>query len=231
MAHLWGSRMNDERWLPIPGFPGYEASDHGRVRSRRRKRRDGGPLILQTGLNPAGYQTVNPWAAGRGNVTKPIHYFVMLAFVGPRPADLVTRHLDGNQLNNHLTNLAYGTVAENQQDAVRHGTHNNVAKTRCPQGHPYDDANTLTTREGDRKCRECVRARSQAWRDRQREIAGPPRRGEQHWAAKVSDAAVAEMREMYRNGWTVGALARKFEIDNSSVSRLVHNLYRQDGVA
>jgi hypothetical protein len=34
------------------------------------------------------------------------------------------------------------------------------AKTHCPHGHKYDEANTLHYR-GARKCRECKRAREQ----------------------------------------------------------------------
>jgi DNA invertase Pin-like site-specific DNA recombinase len=36
---------------------------------------------------------------------------------------MVSRHLDGNKLNNNLSNLKYGTQLENNQDAVKHGTH------------------------------------------------------------------------------------------------------------
>lgn len=35
----------------------------------------------------------------------------------------------------------------------------NAAKTHCPQGHPYDEANTYVTPEGWRVCRECLRNR------------------------------------------------------------------------
>lgn len=35
----------------------------------------------------------------------------------------------------------------------------NRAKTHCPQGHPYDRANTIVQRDGSRKCAECNRAR------------------------------------------------------------------------
>jgi hypothetical protein len=31
----------------------------------------------------------------------------------------------------------------------------NAAKTRCPQGHPYDEANTIIGKDGLRRCRIC----------------------------------------------------------------------------
>lgn len=33
----------------------------------------------------------------------------------------------------------------------------NAKKTHCPQGHPYDDANTGITSTGKRRCRACGR--------------------------------------------------------------------------
>jgi hypothetical protein len=48
---------------------------------------------------------------------------VLEAFVGPRPAGLVARHLDGNVLNCRPTNLCWGTQQENIADQERHGTH------------------------------------------------------------------------------------------------------------
>jgi HNH endonuclease len=36
----------------------------------------------------------------------------------------------------------------------------NRAKTRCPQGHPYDEENTYWTATGGRQCKACIRAAS-----------------------------------------------------------------------
>ena len=44
----------------------------------------------------------------------------------------------------------------------------NSQKTVCPQGHPYDDGNTLHG-AGRRKCRTCDRERHQDIRERRRE--------------------------------------------------------------
>ena len=35
----------------------------------------------------------------------------------------IVRHWDGNQRNNHYTNLKWGTQKDNTEDAIRHGTH------------------------------------------------------------------------------------------------------------
>jgi hypothetical protein len=59
---------------------------------------------------------------GGEHATFRIHRAVMLAFVGPLPDGMVTRHLNGNPLDNRLANLEYGSPAENVQDAIGHGT-------------------------------------------------------------------------------------------------------------
>jgi len=52
----------------------------------------------------------------------PVHTLVCTAFHGTRPNGLVVRHLDGNHVNNHESNLRWGTGAENQADRILHGT-------------------------------------------------------------------------------------------------------------
>ena len=72
-------------------------------------------------------------------------------------------HNDGDFENNRLSNLRWGTKSENTLDSVKHGTHNNARKTRCPQGHEYTEENTyiVTRKSGPRKgkkdriCRTC----------------------------------------------------------------------------
>jgi HNH endonuclease len=55
--------------------------------------------------------------------TRYAHELVMLAFEGVRPSlksRCEIRHLDGNQLNNCLSNLRYGTTKENAADRKLH---------------------------------------------------------------------------------------------------------------
>ena len=144
-----------ERWLPIPGYEGrYDVSDLGRVRSWYPYHNTPVPRILKA--HPAGgkYLAVG-LHVGESQATRPIHKLVMLAFVGPRPEGLQVRHIDGDQLRNHLDNLTYGTQSENMQDRLRHGTDRNASKTHCPQNHAYDEANTRIDKHGWRGCRAC----------------------------------------------------------------------------
>lgn len=58
--------------------------------------------------------------------------------------------------------LYVGTHSDNTLDAIErsgHGGALQAAKTHCPQGHPYDEANTGHS-SGRRYCRTCKRQRS-----------------------------------------------------------------------
>lgn len=168
--------MSEERWVPIPGYEGYEVSDLGRVRSwRARWAPRTSPLVLAPGVQRDGYLRVNLHTTRDGKpYQKPysVHALVLLAFKGPRHEGLICRHIDGNQKNNALSNLAYGTHSENNLDAVAHGTHVMANRTHCPAGHPYDEANTAHT-NGRRRCLACRRVynRRSAERRRMRQLA------------------------------------------------------------
>jgi hypothetical protein len=118
--------LSDERWLPAPGFDGYEVSDHGRVRSWRTPapgRRRATPLILRPCVRPHGHLQIAPCRDGR-NVSVYVHRLVLEAFVGPAPEGTEGCHNDGNAANNRLDNLRWDTHTENNRDRQRHGTDN-----------------------------------------------------------------------------------------------------------
>lgn len=127
-----GVAGKDEEWRPVPGFPGYEVSDEGRVASYLRRNR----LVLALMVKSNGYVSVN-LARSRRRVTCTVHSLVAEAFIGPRPPGQEVRHLDGDPHNNRVSNLRWGTRSQNELDKVRHGTHHNARKTHCPAGHPY----------------------------------------------------------------------------------------------
>ena len=119
----------NELWLPVVGYEGlYEVSSLGRVRSLDRwvKRRKGGFLqagrVLKPGLGNGYHFNVSLYKGGK-STTYAVHSLVMLAHVGPRPDGLEIRHgIKGTQCN-ELTNLCFGTSAENKADMKRDGTH------------------------------------------------------------------------------------------------------------
>lgn len=111
------------RVLPVPGCTGYAVSECGRVFSRAacRWRRDERLREIRRYVDGNGYYRVTLTMAGKGR-SKLVHRFVALAFLPPPAAgQKVVRHLDGNPISNHVTNLAWGTQADNMRDCVRHG--------------------------------------------------------------------------------------------------------------
>ena len=138
--------MSDvEEWRQIAGYEGlYDVSNLGRVRSWSRYK-NGAPLTPLP--NKQGYLSVALQRGGRVCYRK-IHQLVLEEFVGPRSEGQIVRHLDGNNTNNLLNNLSWGTHSENMADSLRHGTHPEARKTHCPAGHEYSPENTVVRVNG-----------------------------------------------------------------------------------
>jgi len=100
-------------WRPVAEFDGYEVSSTGLVRGRS------GVLILRT--DRKGYLFAAFRTDGM-NCKRAVARLVAQAFIGPRPAGCVVRHMDGNKTNNTPANLAYGTPSQNEHDKRSHGT-------------------------------------------------------------------------------------------------------------
>ncbi len=107
---------NTELWRPVPSSY-LEVSSLGRVRSHAW----GKSRILKPYPNVAGYLAVN-WRTDGKRFARLVSHLVLEAFVGPRPEGQETRHLNRDNQNNRLDNLAWGTRQENNEDKVRHGT-------------------------------------------------------------------------------------------------------------
>jgi hypothetical protein len=102
----------------VPGLDHIFADDAGGIwsdRSGKFRRLAEHPHLLHSYM-----QVQTPIGGGRSKV-RSVHRLIGSAFFGPLPAGLETRHLDGNRHHNCLTNLRYGTKAENEEDRARHG--------------------------------------------------------------------------------------------------------------
>lgn len=107
------------RWASVPGWPGYEVSDQGRVRSVPRTLADGrtaGGTVLRQRADRDGYLWVDLRDGARRR-TAAVHVLVALAFRGRRRGEV--RHLDDQPWNNTAGNLRWGTRSQNRQDRER----------------------------------------------------------------------------------------------------------------
>lgn len=103
-----------EEWRTIPGHPDYSVSSTGRVCSRKQQ---GSARILKQSPDKDGYARVC-----LDRKTRRVHSLVALAFLGEVPEGCtLVRHLDGDNTNNNLSNLKWGTLSENMYDRVAHG--------------------------------------------------------------------------------------------------------------
>ena len=112
--------MEQEQWKPIQEFNGeYEVSNLGRVRSMKRYYGLVGRIMPQT-IQRKGYYAVTFWMNNKAYCRK-VHRLVIEAFT-PNPDSLpCINHIDGNKLNNHVSNLEWCTYQANMQHAVRTG--------------------------------------------------------------------------------------------------------------
>ncbi len=120
------------KWLPIEGYEGlYMVSDNGQVKSLARTinrppcGRSSKPStctyperILSQKIHKACYPVVCLCKEGR-QFDAFVHRLVAKAFVPG--SGVVVRHLDGDVLNCHFTNLAWGSFRDNEDDKRRHG--------------------------------------------------------------------------------------------------------------
>ncbi len=115
-----------EFWRPVVGFPRYEVSNLGRVRSLwfRNGKTDRlrlVPKILRYGMKGQPGREYRFISIGK-HCQRYVHALVLEAFVGPRPAGLEAGHQDGERFNNRASNLAWITTTENNRQRRRDGT-------------------------------------------------------------------------------------------------------------
>jgi hypothetical protein len=121
-----------EEWRPVVGWEElYEVSDLGRIRRlpyTDSAGRAGGirrykGWLLNGEITHKGYRRIGLQRGGEKQKRYYAHILVLTAFRGPRPPGKQCRHLDGNHLNNSLSNLKWGSALEQVADKKAHGTH------------------------------------------------------------------------------------------------------------
>ena len=104
-----------ETWKPINGYPNYEVSDLGNVRSLN-WRNEGKPKELYLKPHNKGYRQVELVNAD-GKKMLLVHRLVAKAFV-PNPNNYpLVNHIDSNRSNNNAENLEWCTQSQNMLHA------------------------------------------------------------------------------------------------------------------
>lgn len=116
-----------ETWKPVLGFPRYEISDAGRLRTISPSTAGDLPTVLKPFVKRSGYVQYGLSANG---VEKWFlaHRLVALHFLSPDPERPVVNHRNGDKADNRVDNLEWSTLAENNRHAdargVRHALTN-----------------------------------------------------------------------------------------------------------
>lgn len=122
------SNSATEEWEDIPGFEGkYAASTFGRIKryagyysttfkGKALIRFNKEKVISGNSLSVKGYKRVN-LTDGK---THFVHRLVATTFITNPSNKPQVNHIDGNKLNNHVSNLEWVTNQENRNHAVKH---------------------------------------------------------------------------------------------------------------
>lgn len=185
--------MKKEIWKAVIGFPLYEVSTMGRVRSLsrtyyRKHHLSGTRVAVKTSeriLNGwkreqpgRGYIVTAFVALRRNNQTHMLrlHRVVLEAFCGPCPDGMEGCHNDGNPENNHINNLRWDTHVANIGDEKLHGTQ-----------------------------------------------SPPPRHiGDSHPRAKLTTSQIEKIRNTLMRRGTTASLAREYGISATHVARIIN---------
>jgi predicted XRE-type DNA-binding protein len=120
----------------IPNFPGYFATEDGRIWSEQK----GSGRFLKMQEDKDGYLYVTPCKHTK-QFTRKVHRLILEAFIGPCPAGMECCHNNGDPSDNRLENLRYSSHSENIKDAFKHGT-----KNHSGEKNPHSKLNNLQVR-------------------------------------------------------------------------------------
>jgi hypothetical protein len=105
-----------EEWKYVEGYPEYEVSSLGRLRSHK----NGKETYFNLKPDSWGYVIVTISKDGERKGIR-FHRLVAQHFL-PNPENLATvNHLDGNKLNNAVSNLEWASQSENNKHSFRIG--------------------------------------------------------------------------------------------------------------
>jgi hypothetical protein len=111
------------------------------------------PFLLSTGSHGYGQFYLGEYCVPRSTTAHRVAYVL---WVGPIAPAMTIDHDRSRCGGGICCNPAHLRQLPNELNAKDNGQN---LKTHCPQGHPYDQANTYISPRGDRRCRTCARNR------------------------------------------------------------------------
>ena len=141
--------QEQEIWKPIVGLEGiYEISSLGRVKSLSRLYNTGNKLaqrikeenILKPKASKVGYLVVTlSMGTRKDRKTVKVHRLIANAFI-PNPKNKPqVNHIDGNKINNSISNLEWSTAKENVHHAIGMGLRSSVGSNNVKAKYKESD--------------------------------------------------------------------------------------------
>ena len=112
-------RKDNEIWAPVHGYEGYyEINQDGDVKSLHKHNYG---YIMKQRIDRGGYNTVRLAKPALKSSTKYVHRLLGFAFIDNPQSKPMINHIDGNKLNNNISNLEWITHSENMKHAYSSG--------------------------------------------------------------------------------------------------------------
>jgi predicted DNA-binding protein (UPF0251 family) len=220
----------DVSYALIPGHPLYAAGSDGSIWSCQ----SGRWRRLKTRTATNGYLLVTLY---QNKVTRyaRVHALILEAFVGPRQVGFVCRHLNGNQTDNRLSNLSWGTATENAQDRIRHGRGvTSVRQQQIAIKHPAELVTlALSLRSSgvpiNRIVAETGISRGHLYRFFRGHTTRPdiPRPERTDLRLKLTESQVAEVRRLSSQGVRQSDIARQLGVSRATICLIVSGRRRR----
>lgn len=103
----------------IPGYEDYLVSENGEIFSTKRQK------FLKPRKNEYGYLKINLYKNGKYKNFR-VHRLVALTFIQNPNNYPIINHIDGNKLNNNISNLEWCTYSQNNKHAWKLGLRENA---------------------------------------------------------------------------------------------------------
>jgi predicted DNA-binding protein (UPF0251 family) len=215
------------KWKQIEGFPGYEVSDDGQVRSYWKRvggeigwEIDTDPMRILAGAITKDHKAVLLMKDGHPHSIR-MHRLVAQAFIGPVEGKIVL-HRNGDKLDNTVANLCITDESEKLRFAIENRPDRYISEETVEALRIYRAAGHTVEETANRYDVSHVAVLYICKGTRRADVGGPLTQGEAHHGHILTWPDVDAIREAYVPGQiTMQELADVYGVSVSTISRIL----------